>query len=70
VLRTALRTEARRRRPHILIACVVLGLALSPAGATAVAGCALGAAIAAAWAFGGSARGLAGSARGFAGNAH
>src|SRR3954453_4819969 len=30
--------EIRRRRPHLLIACVVAGLALAPAGAVAVVG--------------------------------
>src|SRR3954452_16235850 len=36
--RRLIRREIRRRRPHLLIACVVTGLALAPAGAVAVVG--------------------------------
>src|SRR3954452_8045207 len=36
--RRLIRREIRRRRPHLLIACVVAGLAFAPAGAVAVVG--------------------------------
>src|SRR5438552_11011940 len=43
---------ARRRRPHLMLACVVAGLALSPAGALAVAILAVFAAVVAVLGFG------------------
>src|SRR3954452_7112952 len=42
-----IRVEARRRRPHLAISCVVLGLALAPAGQIpALAGCVAAATVA------------------------
>jgi competence protein ComEC len=52
-----LRAAARKRRPHLAIACVVAGLALAPAGGAAIGVAVVVAAATAAWAF--DARGAA-----------
>src|SRR5947208_14794007 len=53
------RVEARRRRPYLAIACVVAGLALSPAGIAPVAAASVVAVAAARLAFGGRASAIA-----------
>src|SRR3954464_13939241 len=48
----ALRAEARRRQPHLLIGCVVIGLGLAPAGPAAIGVAGGLAAGTATWSFG------------------
>jgi competence protein ComEC len=47
-----IRAEARKRRPHLTMGCVIAGLALAPAGRTAIGIASVIAASAACWIFG------------------